>query len=156
MTGSKTEVSPDGRFEVTYFESERMNGQWGATPTIHERVSGTTVLSLVDERIDGSVSWGEPSGHFSLLLRRWPDPAAYLRVYVDVDGGTVQLGEEGNAQPLATAPALVTQYFAEQAAAKAPPPPEPSTRSALRAAVDWLAIAALMLTGLALVMGWVG
>jgi hypothetical protein len=153
----RTETSPDGRFEVTWRMSERMNGQWAATPAVRDLASGAVILALGDSRYDGQVMWGEHPGRFTLGLRRWPDGAHGLAVHVDADSATLRLGEEGAVQPLAEAEALIDGHFdARQPPPPPPPPPPAPPPSALRRALDiagWVLFAGFMLGGALVALG---
>jgi hypothetical protein len=148
MSDTETVTSPDGRFEVTYRMSERMNGQWAATPTVRDLASGTVILAFTDDRLDGSVVWGEQPGRFVLRLRRWPNGLSGLAVDVDADAGTMRLGEDGAVQPLAEAEALIERHFDARQPPPAPPPPPAPALSPLRRAFDlagWVLLAAAAL-----------
>lgn len=155
MDDTRTEASPDGRFEVTYRMSERMNGQWAATPEVRDLASGAVILALTDDRLDGTVMWGERSGRFVLGLRRWPQGAQGLVVHVDADAGTLRLGEGGEVRPLAEAQTLIERHF--DALLPPPAPPAPAAKpSPLRRAFDlagWVLFAAMVVFGIARALG---
>ncbi|MCL9999708.1 MAG: hypothetical protein NBV68_10010 [Erythrobacter sp.] len=158
MSDTETETSPDGRFEVTYRMSERMNGQWAATPEVRDVGSGAVILALTDERLDGTVMWGERPGRFVLGLRRWPNGLYGLAVHVDADAGTVRLGKDGAVQPLAEAETLIKRHFDARQPPPVPPPPPAPPLSPLRRAFDragWVLFAVMVLYGIALALGFV-
>ncbi len=155
MDDTRTEASPDVRFEVTYRMSERMNGQWAATPEVRDLASGAVILALTDDRLDGTVMWGERPGRFVLGLRRWPQGAQGLAVHVDADAGTLRLGEGGAERPLAEAQTLIERHFDALQPPQAPPAPA-AKPSPLRRAFDlagWVLFAAMVVFGIARALG---
>jgi len=160
MDGTERETSPDGRFEATYRLSEKMKGQWVATPQVRDLRESAVILALADDSLDGTVNWGAQPGRFSLALRRWPGKAGGLTARFDADAGTVRLGEGSEARPIAEAEALIADHFAAQEAAAISAAmrarAEPSTRARLAGAAEWAGIALFLLAGLAVMLGWPG
>jgi hypothetical protein len=158
VSDTATETSPDGLLEARFHHREMMHGQWIAAPEVRDRRSGAAVIALADGNLDGSVTWGDRPGCFTLMLRRWPDASHGLAVHCDVEAGTVRLGEEGAAEPLAEAAALIARHFEARIAAARPaqPEPGPSPRRRLRDGAEWIALALFGLAGLAAAMGWLG
>ncbi|QIQ87386.1 hypothetical protein [Erythrobacter sp.] len=160
MSGTRTETSPDGRFEVEYWLSEGLHSQWRETPRVRDLAARRTVFELQDESFDASVEWHEEPGRFTLFVRRWPDGAYGLAVHVDVDAGTVRLGEEEEAQPLAKAERLVVRHFDERRRPARPISirrgPEPKA-PIMERVLDWVSyafVALIVIGGFALWMGW--
>jgi hypothetical protein len=155
---TETQTSPDGRFDAIFAMHERMRGQWVAVPSIRARDSGTEILALGDDNLDGSVIWGAQSGHFVLALRRWPDPGRTLSVHVDVDGGTVRLGDGGDVHPLGETAALIAQHFAAETplAVATQVSSGAEARVTGRKVAGWLGIALFVAAGLAALTGWLG
>lgn len=160
MSEIERQTSPDGRFEAIFRLSERMNGQWAATPTLRDLRDDATILALTDERLDGSVTWSEVPGRFSLTLRRWPGVTTGVTAHFDVDRGTVTLGDAGAPQPLAEAASLIDAHFDREepagATAASPSPPQPETAGTLKAWAEGAAVALFLLAGLAVMAGWFG
>jgi hypothetical protein len=157
VSGTETDMSPDGRFAVTYRLTEQMNGQWAATPTVRDLRSGAMIVALEDDCLDASVCWNEAPGGFSLAVRRWPGVTQGVSAHFDVDGGTVRLGDAGELRPLAEAASLIADHFAPQQAAAAPPAmPGTPTPSALRRLAEGAAITLFIAGGLAVATGWLG
>jgi hypothetical protein len=160
VSGTRTELSPDGRFEVEYWLSEGLHSQWRETPRVSDLEARRTVFELQDESFDASVEWHDMPGRFTLYVRRWPDCGYGLPVLVDVEAGTVQLGEGEETHPLARAERLVVRHFDERR--RLARPIEIRRRPAPKApmpgrVVDWLlyaGFALLMMTGFVAWMGW--
>lgn len=74
MTDTRTEISPDGRFEVEYWLTEGLHSQWRETPLVRDLTTRKTVLALKDQSLDASIQWHEAPGRFTLIMRRWRGP----------------------------------------------------------------------------------
>ena len=152
MSDTRTETSPDGRFEVTYWAFERAPWQWVEAPEVRDLGTGETLFVFGDDNLDGAVIWGAAPGAFTIALRRWPD-GQHLTVRIDAAAGTVRLGDDGEAQPIAAAAELVTRHFEAHRPPAPPPPAPPAPASPLRRALDilgWIGLAAVLIAGLAL------
>ncbi len=114
--------SPDGRIRIDYFEYERRNNEWLASPEIRDLATDSLVLKHNNEISDAGHNW-LGSGRFSLAI----DKNIYLLPFTltfDLDAGTVRV-DDGPEHPVGQAKRLIDGWSKK-------PKREPGDQSAPR------------------------
>lgn len=87
-------LSPDGRFEVTFFDREVFNTHWVQTPTLVDRQTGETLLTFDTRWTVDELEWTGAS-LISCRMRKYPGNhrPVELAVTIDAAARTASMGE---------------------------------------------------------------